>query len=243
MTVPYQTDFKIVQNSNIGQNANEKVSIQLTNSGDITTTDGKSKLIEQILRALVNDNSFLTSALNSPDISKVKTLVTLILRNFRQSQLDETGRLEGGLTGYYIYRFGALDNPYNFVRVSKSIVTQSFTDTGLVNGFTYEYGITKLYRGISETAILEKLQVTPTQFVHKREYQIGQNFTVLPGDKSAKIYVNYNRMFKKDELLESIEEISVYRDNYDPRGIVVDVVVKNLAENKVSVTSKRLKIY
>ncbi len=244
MALEFQTDFEIGQAViSEGQRA-ERVTLQLSPSGDIVLVNKKNKLVQQMLRALVNDQTLIQNILNSTTIPTryVKSLVTLILRNFRTSQILETRKTDSALLGYAIYRYNAGQNSNSFAKISPNSIQYKYVDTGVQNGITYTYAVTKIKANSVESAVMEKIEVTPTQFTNNQEPVIGTYIIGIPGNKSVTFYVDYNRLFSKQELLESIEDITVTQDPTEPRRWVVNVLVKSLDGNKVSISTSRFSI-
>jgi hypothetical protein len=241
MTIVYQKDFKVT----VPTATQKKVTLSLNHHGDLELVEGTQKLAEQLMRAIVNDAMLDQGlAVNSVSLSPryVETLFNIVLRNFRQAQINETKKIDASFDGYAIYRFGGYFRTSTFDKVSPDPVTTSFTDTGLANGFTYTYGISMIYHNaIAESPILEKINVMPTQFENKRETVIGQNFVAIPGNKSVTFYVDYNKYYKKSELLESIISIDAIQSATEPRNYKVDVKVKNLDGNTIDMASDSYK--
>jgi hypothetical protein len=245
MALEFQTDFKIGQTAatNTGQRV-ERVTLQLSSSGDIILVNKKEKLIEQLLRAIVNDNTLQQLNINSTTVTTryVKSLVTLILRNFRTSQILETRKTDPDLLGYAIYRYNAGQNSNSFAKISPNSIQYKYVDNSVQNGITYTYAVTKIKANSVESAVMEKIEVTPTQFTNNQEPVIGTYIIGIPGNKSVTFYVDYNRLFSKQELLESIEDITVTQDPAEPRRWIVNVLVKSLDDNKVSISTSRFSI-
>jgi hypothetical protein len=244
MAVEFQKDFKINQVTN-AQGLREKLTLELTPTGDISLVEGKSKLAEQLMRSVVNDAIINESlVLNTTTLSPqhLTTLVTLILRNFRQSQINQTARIDPDFTGYSLWRFDNFRTNAEFQLITTKAVTTSFLDSDLQNGLTYTYGIKKSYRGITESAIIEQLDAIPSQFANNREASIGDFFILVPGDKSVSIYVNYYPYVQTTELLESIEEIKIEQDQTEPRRYIVNITVRNLEDDLIGLSTQRFNI-
>ena len=222
-----------------------KATLSLSATGDIQVISGKSKLIVQLVRALVNQKVGIP--LNIPaDTSgrQLQTLVSLVLRNFKSIQVEETDRVNPSFIGYSIYRRGgpvgfAGDTSDTFVRISKDAVTHRFSDLRLENGSVYEYGISKTFRNGAVSPQLEQINVTPSQFLSKQKLVIGTAIVGIPGNESVTLYVNTNRLYKKSELLESIEEIRTFIDQTEPRLAVVEIEIRNLLNSLISLSVGR----
>lgn len=240
-----QTDFKIGQTAatNQGQRA-ERVTLELSSSGDIVLVNKKDKLTEQILRSLVNDEVFSKIPLNTTVVPTryIKTLINVVLRNFRSTQIQDTRKIDPNLLGFAIYRYGTGENANSFAKISPDSIKYRFVDTNVNNGFTYSYAITKIKTNSVESGVVEKLDVIPTQFTNQQEPVIGTYMVAIPGDRSVTFYVDYNRYFSKQELLESIEDITITQDPVEPRRWIVDVIVKSLDDNKVAISTNRFSI-
>jgi hypothetical protein len=239
----FQKDVKIEQ-VNLSDDRFERVTLSLGPTGDLTLVEGRSKLAEQLLRAIVNDKTLTQGiSLNYTALTPryVNTLFTLILRNFKDEQIYQTDQSNSRFLGYSILRFDGFVTTANFTKISTNPVTWKFEDTGLLNGFTYTYAIKKAY-GTVESAILERIRVTPTQFQDSQNPIIGSNLVAIPGNKAVTLYVNYNRFFKESELLDSIQNIEVTQSAQEPRRFIVDVTINNLSRNKISLSTARFDI-
>jgi len=222
-----------------------KATLTLTPTGDLQFINGKSKLVTQLMRALVNEKVGLP--LNIPaDTSgrQLQTLISLILRNFKRIQVEETDLINPNFIGYTIYRRGGPvdfsgDTSDTFVKISKSEVTHRFSDLNLENGSVYEYGISKTFRRGAVSPQVEQINVTPSQFLTNQKIVIGTNIVGIPGNESVTLYVNTNRLYKKSELLETIEEIKTYIDETEPRRMLVDIEIRNLLDEFVSLAVGR----
>jgi hypothetical protein len=241
--VDYQNDIKVDAADPTSERFT-KVTLSLGPTGDITLVSGRSKLAEQLLRAIINDKTVSKGiSLNYSALTPryLNTLITLILRNFKNAQIYQTDQSDPRCLGFSLYRFDNYVTTANFIKVSSNPIEWKFTDTGLSNGFTYTYAIKKDY-GTVESAFLEKVQVVPTQFQDNQNPVIGDNIVALPGNKAVTIYVNYNRYFKASELLDSIQDIAVTQDQQEPRRFSVDITVEDLNNNKVSLSTSRMPI-
>ena len=239
-----QKDLRIT-NPNYSSSTAGKVTLALSSTGDIQLVSGKDKLSEQLLRAIVNDNTVSSGiALNNTALSTrhINTLFTLILRKFRQSQIYDTQLSDPRVIGFAIYRFDQYVSSRSFVRASTDPITWAFDDLSLNNGFTYTYGITKMYQLGYESSILEQLNVMPSQFSNNQNPVIGKFFAAIPGDKSVTFYVDYNRVFKQSELLEAIENILILQDPTEPRRYTVTINIRNLLGNALSLSNQRISI-
>ena len=244
MTAASQQDLRIGQ-PNYTTGTAGKVTLALSATGDIQLVDGKDKLSEQLLRAIVNDNTVSNGiALNNNSLSTqyINTLFTLILRRFRQSQIYDTQLSDPRVIGYAIYRFDHYLSSRDFVKASTNPVTWAFDDLSLKNGFMYTYGIAKMYKLGYESSILEQMDVTPSQFSNNQNPVIGKFFTAIPGDQSVSFYVDYNRIFKQSELLDAISNILVLQDPTEPRRYTVTINVLTLLGNILSLSNQRLNV-
>jgi len=242
MTTSYQKDLKIGPPSGLGTSI-QKVTLVLSPTGDIQLVEGKDKLSEQLARAIVNDDTSANGlGINSANVSKryVTTLITLILRNFRQSQIYQTEQSDERCIGFSVFRFGDYIESSSFIRASKQPVTWRFTDNNLANGRVYTYGITRNYATGFESSMIEQIYVAPSQFDVNQTPVIGKNLVAIPGNQSVTLYVDFNRTFRYSELLEAVNDILVQQDNYEPRRFVVSVSVSSLDGNNVSLSSARV---
>lgn len=232
MTIPFQTDLKV----SLPQNTLEKATLSLSATGDIQVVEGREKLAGQLTRAIVNDQTSLRSLLNSRSSNMTKNilaLLTTILRSFRQTSIDETKKANVNFSGFKIYRKAAgINEAYH--PVSADPITWRFIDTYLSNGTTYEYGVTRIERNVFESAFVDKFSITPTRFSGKKEVVIGDQVAAESGNQQVTIYVDYNRKFKASELLDKIESITIDQSEADPRLYSVQVIVKDLLENNLS---------
>ena len=222
-----------------------KATLALSATGDLQFVSGKDKLISQLIRALVNQRVGIP--LNVPvDASarQLKTLIALILRNFKRVQVAETDLINTSFIGYTIYRRGGPvgfsgDTSDTFVKISKTEVTHKFTDLNLKNGSVYEYGISKTFRTGAVSPQVEQINLTPSQFLTKQKLVIGSNIVGIPGNQAVTLYVNTNRLYKKSELLEDIEDIRVLTDIAEPRRITVEIEIRNLLDSLISLSIGR----
>lgn len=238
----FQTDLKIAHKAltEEGQVA-ASLTLQLSNYGDIQVVEGRDKLAEQLLRALINDSIKKSGfVLNARNTREIKTLLNLVLRRFRESQIKETDSIDNSLYGYQVYRLGSANDPNKFSKVSAQSIVHKFTDTGLYNDREYTYGVTKFYRGIQESALLEQLSITPSAYTTKQSFSIGKYFSVIGGNKQVTCYVDYNRLFSKSELLDVIDTLEVFESDGEPRRWTVNIVTKDLNRNKLSLATDYL---
>jgi len=241
--VEFQKDFKIDPVNQTDERF-AKVTLSLSPTGDIVLVDGRSKLAEQLLRAIINDKTVSQGiSLNYAGLTPryLNTMMTLILRNFKESQVYQTEQSDPRCLGYTVYRFDNYVTTSSFKKVSSNPITWRYADTGLTNGLTYTYAIKKDY-GTVESAMLERIQVVPTQFQDNQNPIIGDNIVALPGNKAVTIYVNFNRYFKSSELLDSIQDIEVTQDPQEPRQFIVNITVKDLNDNQVSLSTARFNV-
>lgn len=236
-TVPFQYDLKVALPGDIW----EKATLSLSETGDLQTVEGHEKLVEQLLRAIVNDDTALTEMLNSTAVTErqLKTLFNLVLRNFKQNQIDEVKKSDPDFSGFIFYRKAAGTND-TFVKVSTDPIIHKFIDTNLDNGTEYTYGTAKVYRNVFESAFTEKMSLTPSAFLTKQTVLIGSDIVGASQNRQCEFYVNYNRRFRASELLDKIISISADQDETDPRRYVVQVVVQDLRGNEASVATRRL---
>jgi len=236
-TVPIRSDLKI----EIPTTTFEKATLSLSETGDLVLVDGKDKLAEQLIRSVCNEQTILKDLFNKKNVSyrKFYSLLTLILRNFKQNQINEVNKSDSNFSGFTFYRKASnVDEAY--AKVSADPIIYKFVDTGLTNGITYNYGIAKIYNNVFETSYSEKLSIAPTQFTHKQEIVIGQSVVAFSGNGSITFYVDYNKSFKGSELLEKILKINIQQSREDPRRWLVNVIIEDFLGNQVSVASKRI---
>lgn len=241
--VDFQKDIKIEQVNQTDERF-ERVTISLGPGGDILLVEGRDKLAEQLLHAIVNDNTLTQGiSLNYSALTPryINTLFTLILRNFKEEQIAQTEQSDPRFIGYSLYRFDGFVTSSNFVKISSNPVTWKYEDLELNNGFSYTYAIKRDY-GTFESSILERVQVTPTAFQDQQNPIIGDNLVAMPANKQVTLYVNYNRYFKTSELLDSIQSIEVLQDTSEPRKFTVNITINDLDDNRVSLSTARFNI-
>jgi hypothetical protein len=241
--VDFQKDLKIEQ-VNESDERFERVTLSLSESGDLQVVEGRDKLAEQLIRAIVNDETLTQGiALNFSALTPryINTLFTLILRNFREDQIYQTEQTDPRFLGYAILRFDGFVTSADFIQITTNPITWRFVDIDLLNGFNYMYAIKKVYSTF-ESGILERLQVTPTQFQDDQNPIIGTNFVAIPGNKAVTLYVNYNRFFKTSELLDSIDNIEVLQDKTEPRRFIINITVRDLSNNQLDLSTGRFNI-
>jgi hypothetical protein len=166
----------------------------------------------------------------------LRTLFNLTLRNFRQIQLDETKKSDPDFSGFAVYR-KASGTDERLKRISNQAIVSSFTDTGLENGISYDYSITKTYRNSFESGFVENFSVAPSAFTSQQQLVIGQEVVVQPGDGTITFYVDYNRKFKASELLDKVLTINTQQSSEEPRKFIVEVRVQDLLGNPVSLST------
>lgn len=233
---PYQTEFRITTPSSASDT--RKATLALSPTGDIQLCTGTEKLSTQLLRALINDQTQIRNVINKKGVKYVhiEALVNLILRGLRQNQIDDISRYDPSLTGFAIWRRSA-GTTEDYTRISGKSVTWKFTDTGLTNGTTYQYAITKIYNNVFETGFLETMLVTPSQIASNYTIIVGKSVVALNSNSSVIFYVDYNRKFKGSEILNKVVKINSHTQTSDPRKMSVEVVVEDLRGSKVSISS------
>ena len=239
MTKPYQEDLSIA-NSSEDTNKN---TLKLTTTGDISVITGQQKLAAQMMRAIISDDNSQLFGLNSLSTNSrnINTLTTLIYRDFKQTQIEETNNNEESLTGFHLYRREIGLNG-ELQKITTVPVTWKYTDTNVENGKTYEYGLTRFLNGSYESIVIERLQTTPTSISQSQNTAIGQLFSIVPGNGQVSLYVDYNRYFLGTELLDEIVDIITTRDPSEPRRYTVEVVVNTLSGSQVSFGASRYKV-
>ncbi len=232
-SIPFRKDLRITMPTA----TNRKCTLVIEN-GDIKTVSGKSKLVTQLLRAIINDNTLLKDLINTTSATERQflTLMTVILRNFRDTQVDEVSEIDLDLTGYVIYRKSA-GTSEAFEKVSRVPIVCTFTDTNLVNGIEYIYGIAKVFNGVFESSYVDSYYITPSYFESQQDLFIGKYSVIQAGDSSVTVYVNYNKHIAASELLNTILSIVPYQDTTDPRIWHVDIDVEDMNENTVGISS------
>jgi hypothetical protein len=165
--------------------------------------------------------------------------MTLIFRNFKQTQIDDTNRFDSNFSGFKFYRkAAALSEAY--ASVSADPIQWKFIDTNLTNGTEYNYGITKVYGNVFESTYTDKITITPQRFTHRQEVIITNSVVAFSQNEQITFYVDYNKQYKASELLNEIVTISAIQDPLEPRRYIVNVVVKDVLDNQVSVAARRL---
>lgn len=232
----YHTRDILINNA---QNATSKVTLKLSETGDLQVTDGQNKLVEQILRTLVNDDSLLKGEINQKSSKgKILSIVTTMLKNFKNNQLNFVNGQNVNLTGYILYRKAAGTSD-DFVQVSNNIIEWTIQDTSVLNNVKYTYGLTKKYDNGSESSFVDIIDITPSNSAHN-DLIIGNGGIFIAGNKSVTVYVDYLVYFKNSELLNEIVAIDVTQDKADPRQFHVLVTVKTVAGNSFTLSAQRL---
>lgn len=225
-------------NVRLASEAGGKATIILNERGDLNLSYGNSKLSTQLMWLFGNDNAVVNAVLNTPVSARnLKILINLILRKFKQTQLDVVNNTDPNFSGYVFYRLNTGNNSYT--KISTGYITYTFADTGLTNNTLYKYAIAKGYNGNFESNFVEKIAVIPTAVGADQEIVIGQNVVAIPGNARIDFYVVYMAKYMGSELLNNIVRLDVYQDTTDPRKWIVDVVVEDLIGNKVSVAAHR----
>lgn len=231
---PFQSDLMVVY----PQGGNSKCTLSVSPTGDLQLVTGKNKLITQMLRAIVNDNVFNGGILNSKSGQGrvLNTLVTTVLRGFRDNQISYVSQSNPDLTGYAIWRKNAGTDD-DFVKISTKGVVWKYVDTTVLNGHKYTYGVSKIFQNVFESKFVDMLDVTPTGQTSSLQIITGSSSTMIPGSNSVTIYVDYNKRFAASELLETLVDISAEQSTTDPRAWRVLIKVKNLKDDQVIISS------
>jgi len=235
--IPFQYDFKI----DLRSDPWDKATLAISPTGDIQTVEGHEKLVEQLLRATINDDTALTDLLNSTAVTarRANTLFNLILRNFKDKQIEEVKKTDPDFSGFTFYRKASgVSEAYS--KISTDPIVYKLIDENLENGTEYDYGIAKRYRDVYETLFIEKMSITPSAFLTKQTIQIGHNIIAFAQDRQITFYVVYNRMFKASELLNKIISISAEQSDTEPRLYTIQIVLQDLRGNEVSLAARRL---
>jgi hypothetical protein len=216
-----------------------KVTLQLSSSGDLQLSSGQEKLTSQLIRTLINDDSPLKDLINQKvSKGKLNSIVTTILKGFRNTQLDTVNGQNATLTGYLLRRKAA-GTSENFSQVSNSIIEWKTEDVNVSNDVTYTYGLSKKYDNDSESSFVDIIDITPTAKPIK-EVIIGNGGVFIAGDAKITVYTNYNLYYRNTELLNDIETIEVTQDKLEPRKYNVLVTIKTLAGETVTLSARRL---
>lgn len=239
MTTAYQKDLKIV----IPEGLNRKATLDLSPTGDVQLHEGREKLSSQILRTIVNEESLGRNLLNKKTVKyrQIKTLLTILLRNFRQIQINEVKFYDPDVTGYSVWRRAA-GSDERFKRISDRAQTWKYVDTELNNGTEYEYGITKLYKDSYETNFIENFVITPSSFLSKKDFVLGSSTVAIPENRQVIFYFDYNRYFKGSELLETIDNIRSYVPEEEPRQLIIEIIGRDLNGNKTTISNNFIRL-
>lgn len=222
--------------------SNGRMSLQLSPTGDIQLIEKEQKLVAQILRAVINEQTKINSALNNPRFSsmssEMSTLMNIILRAFKSNQVNDTRRADNGLLGFYVYKKLSGSNN-NFVKITTNPVTYKYVDTNVTNGTAYDYQLTKVYDSGYESFPVDTFTLTPSKFNDNftKLPQIGGSSVGIPENKQNQVYVDFNRTYRSSELLDEILALDILQDQEDPRKVVINIVLRNLRGNRVSVAS------
>lgn len=237
MTRPYQKDLKVDYNSD----TKEKVSLSLSPTGDLQVIEGTEKLAEQIMRALVNDQSILLKTLNSKTVTarSLTTLFTLIMRSFKTNQATEVNRLDDSLSGFSIYR-KAVGIDEGFTKISVENVIFKYEDTEVQNGVEYTYGIAKVYGNAYTSEFVDQFTVKPSKFQEDKKIQIGTETVVMPDDGIVTLYVDYNRRYRGSEIFDKVLSLNVVQDRNEPRRYIVNIYVQDYNGNKVALSTSSI---
>ena len=216
-----------------------KVTLQLTSTGDLQLTSGQDKLTSQLIRTLINDDSPLKDLINQKvSKGKLNSIVTTILKGFKNTQLDTVNGQNPTLTGYMLHRKAA-GTSGDFVQVGNSIIEWKLEDLNLTNNMKYSYALSKIYDNGSESSFIDMIEITPTKNLNK-DVIIGNGGIFVAGDAKVTVYTNYNLYYRTTEILNDIESIEVTQDKLEPRKYNVLVTVKTLAGNTVTLSAQRL---
>jgi hypothetical protein len=221
-----------------------KATLSLSPTGDLQLVNGKDKLAVQLARAIMNER--VNVPLNEFGVTdrQIKTLILVILRNYKKIQVESVNSVDPAFIGFNVYRKGGPvsfigDTSDTFVKVSNDPVTHIFTDTGLQNGFSYEYAISRMFKGGAEGPPLEQMVIAPSQFLTKQKTVIGARLTGEPGDGSITLYVDTNRRYFKSELLSASKAIRVMQSVIDPRRWIIEVEIVTVLGTLLSLSIGR----
>ena len=237
-TIAYRKDMRITMPTNTSQRCTLYI-----DKGDIQLVDGRTKLVEQLIRAIVNDNTMLRDLINTTGATERQfyTLMVTILTNFKNTQSNEVYSSETDFSGYNIYRKAAGTND-SYALVSKNPIIYKFVDTNVVNGIKYNYGLAKVYNDVFETEYVDSYYIGPSQFATQQELLIKKYSIAWAGSSAITFYVDYNKRFRTDELLSDIKSIVPYQDGTDPRMWHVNIVVEDYSENAIGITSEKISL-
>ena len=224
-----------------------KATLALSSGGDLRLASGSEKLQQQIARRIASAETIIP--LNEASVKReLKTLIALTLLNFIDTQIEDTDSLDPNLIGFNLYK---LKNPSGFNRDTQSRftkintdpITHKFVDTDVVNNTSYTYGISRVFTGGIEFSITEKLVPSPSAFTSRQTVLISNSVSVFQKNAALDFYFNTNRIYKKSELLLSIESIDVRQSDTDPRAYIIDVSVLNLLQNKLDFADTKQALY
>jgi len=232
-----KSDLKIASPS-----SGEKNTLYLTSNGDISVCSGREKLITQMIRAIVNDNTVLRNIINSTAVTtrQIFTLVNLILRNFKGTQVDEVNSIDTTFSGYYFYRKAAGTND-SYVKITKTITTSMFSDSSVTNGTTYQYGLTRVNLNVLESNFVDSFTATPTAVTANRKIYFGNSSICIENNNKVDFYVIYNDTVQRAELLNNILAIIPYQDSTEPRKFNVNISISDLSDNLVDISTQKIK--
>jgi hypothetical protein len=235
--VPFQQDFKVTMPYG---NPPERATLAVSPTGDLQLVTGTEKLSIQLLRAVINDQALSREMINSKSFSSraLKTLVNLVLRRFKQNQLNDVRKSDSNFSGYTVYRRAA-GTTDAYVKVSTDSVVWRYVDENLENGIEYDYGFTKTFRNTFESNFTDKLTAAPSEFSSRQEVVIGGNVIALPSDEQITFYVGYNKRYKSSELLDEIVSINSQQLDAEPRTYLIDIKVKDNRGTPVDLATQR----
>lgn len=235
-TLEYRQDLRVT----LPVTTNKKCTLYI-NNGDIGVVNTINKLATQLIRAIINDQTMLRDMINTTGATERQfyNLITTILKSFRSTQVNEVNSTDNTFTGYYIYRKAAGTSD-RFVKISKMPVINYFEDTNLINGTSYVYGLSKVHSDILETAYIDSYTLAPSQFITNQKFHIGNYSVAYVNDSKIEFYVDYNKRFSPGELINKIKSIIPYQDSVGPRTWHVNVVVENMDENIVGVSTEKV---
>jgi hypothetical protein len=232
--LPYQSDLMVTLPTTTGQ----KSTLALSPTGNLQLVTGKDKLITQIVHAVVNDQTLSGIMINSPvgDIRAIKSTIFAILRQFRETQLSYTRQSDPDLSGFSIWRKDA-GNDEDFARISNMGVQFKFVDTNVLNGNTYVYGVSKVYKSTVETKFVDMITIGPSAFVSSQTVVLGSCCFAMNLNRQVIIYVDYNKYFKASEILNTIVDVQVLQDSVEPRKYAINIKLENLLGDPVNVSA------
>lgn len=220
------------------RNETSKATLALGPSGDVQLVTGKDKLLTQLIRKFITDY-FSMSAANTPIVSDraIRSWAVSVLRAFKDNQTKYINRTAQNLIGYYLFRreYGTVDN---FVRVNAHPTIWRYSDTGVLNGTSYEYKIKKVFKKNVLSDYVASVVVTPSSVSSQWEFITSNYFIVENGNEANTFYFFSPQYFYGSEILSKVIGITTEQNSEEPRKVDINITLEDYDGNNVGLATR-----